>query len=269
VELPDRTDFLDCSEPRPPGGSALGSTRRQRAKHLIRRILRGDNDSARRLSERFLATVKARTARPKILVVGGGTIGAGAESLYRDPDICLIGTDVFASPHTVLVTDGHKLPFADESIDGVWIQAVLEHVLSPDVVVAQIHRVLKQDGVVYAGTPFMQQVHMGAFDFTRFTLSGHRWLFRQFEQIEAGFSGGAGMSAIWSIRYLARALGAGPALAGGIAGLFFWLRFLDRLAKPRESADAASGVYFLGRKSARTLTPKDMPAYYESSGEAA
>src|SRR5207237_664581 len=31
--------------------------------------------------------------------------------------------------------------------------------------------------LVLGDTPFMQQVHEGAYDFTRFALSGHRWLF--------------------------------------------------------------------------------------------
>ena len=32
--------------------------------------------------------------------------------------------------------------------DGVWIQAVLEHVLEPETVVAQIHRVMRSSGLV-------------------------------------------------------------------------------------------------------------------------
>ena len=69
---------------------------------------------------------------------------------------------------------------------------MLEHVLDPAQVVAEIHRVLGKDGVVFANTPFMQQVHEGAYDFTRFTLSGHRWLFRNFDLLEAGTSAGVG-----------------------------------------------------------------------------
>jgi len=56
--------------------------------------------------------------------------------------------------------------------DAVWIQAVLEHVLDPVRVVAEIHRVLRPGGLVYSEIPFMQEVHEGAYDFTRFRLSG-------------------------------------------------------------------------------------------------
>ena len=69
---------------------------------------------------------------------------------------------------------------------------MLEHVLEPELVVAEIHRVLMPDGLVYAGTPFMQQVHEGPYDFMRFTESGHRWLFRRFERLASGATGGPG-----------------------------------------------------------------------------
>ena len=87
---------------------------------------------------------------------------------------------------------------------------------------AEIHRVLRDGGVVYADTPFMQQVHEGPYDFTRFTESGHRYLFRDFAEVESGQVAGAGTSLRWSISYFFRALTRSVAL-GRIAGLaFFW-----------------------------------------------
>ena len=203
-------------------------------------------------------------ARPaRLLVIGGGAVGSGVQAMYDDPEVQVIGTDIYHSPHVTLIADGHRLPFADQSVDGVWIQAVLEHVLDPQQVVAEIHRVLRPDGLVFADTPFMQQVHEGAYDFTRFTLSGHRWLFRHFALIDAGTSGGAGLATLWSVRYLARAMtGSGP-LGTLVQLAFFWLRFLDRWAGPRDTADAASAVYFYGRKSPAPISPKDIVAFYE------
>ena len=61
---------------------------------------------------------------------------------------------------------------------------------NPIRVVAGVERVLKPNGVVYAETPFMQQVHEGAYDFTRFTELGHRWLWRRFSTIARGPLGG-------------------------------------------------------------------------------
>ena len=100
-------------------------------------------------------------------------------SYMSDQAIRLIGFDIYCSTLTQFVADGHQIPLRDGSVDGVLVQAGLEHVLDPWRVVAEIHRVLKDDGLVYAETPFMQQVHEGPYDFTRFTESGHRYLFPQ------------------------------------------------------------------------------------------
>jgi SAM-dependent methyltransferase len=234
---------------------------------LRTRVLRffdGKNRTAFTKASEMIARLSAKSGRSRVLVVGGGALGSGTEALYASDMIELVGTDVYASPYTSLVADGHRLPFVNECFDAVWIQAVLEHVLEPSVVVAEIFRVLRPGGLVYADTPFMQQVHERAYDFTRFTMSGHRWLFRRFEQIDAGTVGGAGTAARWSARYLWRALGVGDKAATLLALPLFWLRFLDGMAKRRPNADAASGVYFFGSKTDRSLQPKDMIAYYES-----
>jgi SAM-dependent methyltransferase len=229
----------------------------------VSRIVFGYNRVAEAKAGQILADVKTSTLPARLLVIGGGAVGSGVQAMYDDPQVQVIGTDIYHSPHLTLIADGHRLPFADQSVDGVWIQAVLEHVLDPQQVVAEIHRVLRPDGLVFADTPFMQQVHEGAYDFTRFTLSGHRWLFRHFALIDAGTSGGAGLATIWSVRYLARAMtGSGP--LGTLMQLaFFWLRFIDRWAGPRDTADAASAVYFYGRKSPTPISPKDIVAFYE------
>jgi SAM-dependent methyltransferase len=227
-------------------------------------FINGRNQVAPEQCDRFLQHVKRQAARPTVLVIGGGKIGQGAGGLYDDPDVEIVGTDVYASPYTCLLADAHGLPFPTASFDGVWLQAVLEHALEPATVVAEVHRVLKPGGIVYAETPFMQEVHEGAYDFTRFTLSGHRWLFKNFEQINAGVVSGPGVALVWSIRYLSRALGSSEAMSRLVSLPFFWLRYLDRLTRGRRAAaDGASGVFFLGRRSEARLSPKAMPNYYE------
>src|SRR5262249_11904329 len=139
-------------------------------------LVNGTNPVAAKNCELFLSLVKAETDYPRILIIGGGLGGLVAGQLYADPRGEICNPRVYASPSTALLCDAHKLPFETRSFDGIWIQAVLEHVLDPHIVVAEIHRVLKQNGYVYAETPFMQQVHERAYDFSRFTRSGHRWL---------------------------------------------------------------------------------------------
>jgi hypothetical protein len=112
-------------------------------------------------------------------------------------------------------------------------------------------------------TPFMQQVHERAYDFSRFTQSGHRWLFRRFSEISAGPIGGAGVALLWSIRYFSRALGAGDKLSRLISLPFSCIRFLDLFTRGRAVADAASGVFFLGRRAEQAIDPHAMPKYYD------
>jgi SAM-dependent methyltransferase len=243
-------------------GSVIPRFGARSLRNRLRQFAVGGNPVTPGNSRQFVAAAKQLAPRPLILVIGGGVRGSGMEAVYADPALRVVGSDVYASPETRLVLDGHHLPFADGAFEGVWIQAVLEHVLDPPVIVAEIRRVLKPGGLVYADTPFMQPVHERAYDFTRFTLSGHRWLFRNFEQIDAGVVGGVGTSAIWSIRYLMRAF-LGNKLSQLLAMQLFWLRYFDGLARRRPNADGAAGVYFLGRRSEQALTPQDMVAYYE------
>lgn len=117
--------------------------------------------------------------------------------------------------------------------------------------------------IIYAETPFLQPVHERAHDFTRFTRSGHRWLFRGFAELRAGTIGAPAESLLWSIRYLARGLFRGEKIGSLFAVAFFGLRYLDKLVDDRYRTDAATGVYFLGAKSAaETIAPRDLVTYF-------
>lgn len=202
---------------------------------------------------------------PAVLVIGGANLSP--KSPYRAaPGTRFIASDIYYSPSTDVLADAHFLPFRDASFDGVSIQAVLEHVLDPPAVVSEIYRVLKPNGIVYAETSFMQQVHEAAFDFSRFTHSGHRWLFRDFDEIQSGAADGPGYVFLWSIRYLVRGLFR-TKIAGILAGLgMLWVRLFDKLIPEAFAVDSTSGVFFIGRKSDTSLNPQDMIAYYRGAG---
>jgi SAM-dependent methyltransferase len=239
--------------------------RRSRFAGLLRRVVHPPNSTAELNVARMVGLLQAENPdrRPRILVVGGGTVGDGLDHLYAEQDVDLVSFDVYVSPSVQFVGDGHAIPLADGSVDGVVVQAVLEHVLEPVVVAGEIHRVLRDGGIVYADTPFLQQVHEGPFDFTRFTDSGHRFLFRGFDRIDSGTVAGAGTALRWSVDYFVRALTRSVAL-GRVASLcFFWLSHLDRYLDPQHSVDAASSVFFLGRKSDRPISRADIVDYYQ------
>jgi SAM-dependent methyltransferase len=214
---------------------------------------------------RFLAEVKSLASRPNILVVGGGEIGNHARRLYNDDSLNLLGSDIYYSPHIDVIADGHALPMSDASLHGVWIQAVLEHVLEPVKVVSEIHRVLVDGGIVYAETPFLEAVHEGPYDFTRFSLSGHRWLFRAFEEIQSGCIGGPGTALVWSIRYFVGALFRNYRIGTLVAMMFFWISYMDKLVGQRYTVDSPSGTYFLGRRSNRLIDTSAIISYYSGA----
>lgn len=260
--LPDRSLFDAPSEAEVP----LSSRWRDMAKRLVPPM--GHNLNSRDLYGKFSRLLKASNAESAVvLVVGSGRGGIGIDQLAKNRHVELINLDVAPNFQLDVIGDAHHLPIEDGSLDGVVIQAVLEHVLEPQKVVAEILRVLKPNGVVYAETPFMQMVHERAYDYTRFSDLGHRYLFRDFEQIERGITGGPGMTLLWAWCYFLRAfsrsnLGAKAAMAfGRLTG--FWLLWLDRFLGSSPGAyDACSGVYFLGRKGGVAITPRDMIGEY-------
>lgn len=234
-------------------------------RRVLGRVLQPANKAAPRLIADMVARLRSDQPdrRPRILVVGGGAIGAGLAGLYEQLEVDLVGFDIYASPFTQFIADGHRIPLAGGSVDGVVIQAVLEHVLEPGTVVAEIHRVLRPGGIVYADTPFLQQVHEGPYDFTRYTDSGHRYLFRDFGRIESGAVAGAGTQLAWSIGHFVRALTRSRS-AGSLAQLCVaWLPRMDRFLDARHSLDSASSVFFYGRKSSARVTPEAIIAYYQ------
>ncbi|MBL4607343.1 MAG: class I SAM-dependent methyltransferase [Pseudomonadales bacterium] len=202
--------------------------------------------------------------RPRVLIVGGGTVSQGMEPLYKDSRIEVVSFDIYASPNVHFVADAHDIPLPENSFDAVIIQAVLEHVLDPSTVSSEIFRILKPGGFIYSETPFLQQVHEAAYDFTRFTESGHRYLFRNFELISSGASAGAGTQILWSIDYFFRGLFRSRTAGKVIKTAFFWLQYFDRLIPEAYNIDSASGVFFLGRKNL-SPEPVDIISHYKGA----
>jgi len=146
------------------------------------------------------------------------------EVLFNSP-VELIEIDVSIGSRTVAIVDAHDIPFANNTFDCVIAQAMLEHVADPYRCVKDIYRVLKAGGCVYAETAFMQQVHGGAYDFTRFTHAGHRRLFKPFQEIESGAVCGTGMALAWTYEHFLMSL-TNSTTIGKIARIF--ARFTEK-----------------------------------------
>jgi SAM-dependent methyltransferase len=250
---------------RTAGGSQIKRQKHHGPAAIAKRLVSPPKQTTSRNIGDLIDLLLQRSSRPRVLVIGGGTIGQGLRPLYDHPDISVCGFDIYYSEYVQFIADGHKIPIADQTFDGVVVQAVLEHVLRPDQVVSEIWRVLKPEGLVYAETPFMQQVHEGPYDFTRFTDSGHRYLFRRFALIRSGASGNAGTQLLWSLDYFARSLFRSRAAGKAAKLAFFWLHYVDRLIPNAYAVDAASGVFFLGAKADSEISPKAAVAHYQGA----
>ncbi len=109
-----------------------------------------------------------------------------------------LNIDLIAEPDTDIIHDIQKpLPFRSGTFDAVVCTAVLEHISSPISLVAEIHRVLRSGGEVWADVPFLQPYHAVPHDYQRYTLSGFRYLFRNFEEVDAGNGNGIGSAMAW------------------------------------------------------------------------
>ncbi|AOY81444.1 MULTISPECIES: class I SAM-dependent methyltransferase [Moorena] len=228
------------------------------------------NLKGKRNYKKFTELLLKQTDSPKVLIIGGSVIGQGMEELLSVPAIEIIESDVAYDSRIAVIFDSHNIPFKDNSFDGVIIQAVLEHVVDPSRCVEEIHRVLKKDGLVYSETPFMQQVHLGRYDFTRFTHLGHRRLFRKFEEICSGAVCGPGMALAWSYQYFLLSFVKTPmarSLIKVIARLTsFWLKYFDYyLIDKSGTFDSASGFYFMGKKSEKILDDTELITLYRGT----
>ena len=212
---------------------------------------------------KFAKLLLGRSSIPNVTGIGASILGSGMEALIEGPDIKLVESDVAFWPRTTLICDAYCLPFEDNSFDGVIVQAVLEHVVDSLRCVEEIYRVLKEDGLVYDETTFMQQVHGSHFDFTRFTHLGHRHLFRKFEEIASGAVCGPAMALAWSywyfllsfttIRFLRRLLGIFARFTS------FYLLYLDYLLiNYLNILDAASAYYSMDRNINSVLSDREL-----------
>jgi len=145
------------------------------------------------------------------------------------PSLTNLNIDLFANVD--VVGDAYTLPYADQSVDAIHCEAVLEHLEDPARALQEMYRVLRPGSPIYLATPFLQAYHAYPEHYQNYTLAGHNRLIE-----------GAGFSIITS------GVCVGPTFAlmdlvsnyfrscfpGGGLGRVFWLgaRMLGRIVLP-------------------------------------
>jgi SAM-dependent methyltransferase len=113
-----------------------------------------------------------RPPDPRVLDLGCGT--GDSVDLFRslEPRVRWTGADIERSPEVAERTrsdaefvtfDGVHLPFADASFDLVYCKQVLEHVRSPEPLLAEVARVLGPGGTFAGSTSHLEAFHSYSF----------------------------------------------------------------------------------------------------------
>jgi len=245
----------DCNKIFPPSAYINQSQEQPSREKLFTKLIPSSSVNINRIKSLHIFAKSLESFNPAyILVVGGGKQKEELEKILTEyKNLCFIYTDIDTDASVDVFCDAHEIPFRDQVFHGIVTTAVLEHVLYPEQVVHEIHRVLIEDGVIYSEIPFIQQVHEGAYDFTRYTLSGHRRLLNQFAELDSGLVAGPATALVWSIERFALCFTLEKRSAlivkAGIRIFFFWIKYFDYLIQNNPHAmDGASCTYFLGKK---------------------
>jgi SAM-dependent methyltransferase len=149
-------------------------------KQTFARLIRPGSDYRSVAAEKaFLAITAAQPPSSLCLSIGGGPTRPH-ESLTN------LNIDLFANVD--VVGDTYGLPYADDSVDTIHCEAVLEHLAEPSRALQEMRRVLRPGGLGYFATPFLQAYHAYPNHYQNYTLEGHNHLLRSndFRVLDAG-----------------------------------------------------------------------------------
>ena len=104
-----------------------------------------------------------------VIDVGGGD-GSRYKSLFLFDEYKSIDIDAASKPD--IIADAYQLPITSNSVDTVLCSQVLEHVIDPDKVLAEIFRILKPQGICILTVPFFNEIHSEPNDYWRWTSYG-------------------------------------------------------------------------------------------------
>jgi SAM-dependent methyltransferase len=122
--------------------------------------------------------IVARTVIEAVAATGGLILDAGAGSNERRwPNV--VQMEIKPYPYIDVLATNQALPFRDGAFDAVFTLNVLEHVNDPWQSAAEIMRVLRPGGLVYAVVPFLQPLHGYPDHFYNMTLRGLEETFRR------------------------------------------------------------------------------------------
>jgi SAM-dependent methyltransferase len=187
--------------------------------------------SARLLLERAIKKEVPALRTGKVLEIGAGRSKSYAQ--YLNEDVRYISLNICFGERPVIVGDACALPLQDRSMDSIMMFEVMEHIPSPDLLMRECFRILKEGGVMIGSTRFMYPQHGAPGDYYRFTDSSLLRLLGAFSECRAEKLGNK-----WHV----------------VADILFenchWLKFWNRLFQyiAFKPSTCYSGLFFVAKK---------------------
>jgi SAM-dependent methyltransferase len=123
-------------------------------------------------------------AGARVLAVGaGGRFNDLLTPHARSRPFAVTSFDIDPIRHPVIVGDLCACPFRTDAFDAVVMGEVLEHVHTPQLAIANVHRLLKAGGSLILTTPFLFPIHDRPRDYYRYTRYGLEFLLRDFQDV--------------------------------------------------------------------------------------
>jgi len=178
-------------------------------------------------------------------------LGSGTKRISSS----IVNVDLFPFAGVDVVADVTRLPFKDNSIDGIISEAALEHVRHCCAAFDEMRRVLKEGGYLYLVVPFIVGYHPSPNDYRRWTVPGIMEDLPGFRVIESRIRGGPTSALLWIFQeWLAMALSFNIAplyvvIWIGLMALTFPIKLLDLLLSRYSMAwKIAATFYYLGAR---------------------
>lgn len=95
----------------------------------------------------------------------------------------VISGDILFYPQMDVQFDAHNLPFADKAFSMIVCIEVLEHCHTPQQVINEFYRLLKDEGQLLLSTRFIFPIHDAPHDYYRYTKYGLQHLMKDFSSV--------------------------------------------------------------------------------------
>jgi len=171
----------------------------------------------------------------RVLDLGAGS--AKYREIIKQKTSDYVAFDMVAGPNIDVVGNILDLPFKDKEFDTVISTQVLEHVENPWLMIKEINRVLKENGICILTAPFLQPYHPDPRDFFRYTKEGLIFLFKDqgFRVIESDYYTETVSTIAEFIKFIFfdpyRKKDCGPIRRRMLRGIQKIAKFLDRFTK--------------------------------------